>query len=145
MRTLIFLLTILSLLILFVSLIVRTLRHKSIKQILKVLILTVASYIIVWFAFYLKSTYIIVPLNTDICFDDWCATVAQIEKGPDIQKQSTASATDSTLVVLDIKMSNHARGIAQKPSEPRVFLIDGNGNRYNYSVKGSRKTNLYSI
>ena len=39
---------------------------------------------------------------------------------------------------ITIKMSNHARGIAQKPSEPRVHLIDGKGHYWPYSVKGQQ-------
>jgi len=35
-------------------------------------------------------------------------------------------------------MSNHARGIAQKPSEPRVHIIDERGNSYSYSAEGQQ-------
>ena len=35
-------------------------------------------------------------------------------------------------------MSNHARGIAQKPSEPRIHIIDGNGNIYSFSEAGQQ-------
>jgi hypothetical protein len=33
-------------------------------------------------------------------------------------------------------MSNHARGIAQKPSEPRIHILDSDGNKFGYSPKG---------
>jgi hypothetical protein len=33
-------------------------------------------------------------------------------------------------------MSNNAKGIAQKPSEPRVHIIDDNGNSYSFSPEG---------
>lgn len=35
-------------------------------------------------------------------------------------------------------MSNHARGIAQKPSEPRVIIKDDNGKIYTYSPEGQK-------
>jgi hypothetical protein len=40
--------------------------------------------------------------------------------------------------VLHIKMSNHARGIAQKPSEPRVHILDGQGHIYTFSKGGQQ-------
>jgi len=33
-------------------------------------------------------------------------------------------------------MSNHARGIAQKPSEPRIHILDGQKQAYAYSIRG---------
>ncbi|MBK7305476.1 MAG: hypothetical protein IPI30_21340 [Saprospiraceae bacterium] len=35
-------------------------------------------------------------------------------------------------------MSNHARGIAQKPSEPRVHITDEKGNSYSFSLAGQQ-------
>jgi hypothetical protein len=35
-------------------------------------------------------------------------------------------------------MSNHARGIAQKPSEPRIHIIDGQGHSWVFSKEGQQ-------
>jgi len=98
----------------------------------------IVGYIALWLAFDLTAKFTIVPLGTDVCFDDWCASVTQIESSPEIQQQFSPGKTDSTWIVLHIRMSNHARGIAQKPSEPRVHIIDQQGNVWPYSKKGQQ-------
>ena len=35
-------------------------------------------------------------------------------------------------------MSNHARGIAQKPSEPRIHIIDEQGHWWSFSKDGQQ-------
>ena len=50
----------------------------------------------------------------------WCITINNM-------KQLPAISRDSTEFVLAITMSNHSRGIAQRPSEPRIHLIDDHG------------------
>ncbi len=134
MKSLIFLLSILSLLFLLITLIVKALKGKSIRQTVNILVSIILGYSLIWLIFYFESSYTTIPLGTDVCFDDWCATVTSIEKENDLTKKMTTSL-DSTVIVLHIKMSNHARGIAQKPSEPRVHLIDVNGNTCSYSSK----------
>lgn len=70
--------------------------------------------------------------GTDVCFDDWCATVTGVEK--------TAGANaDSSRIILHITVSNHARGIAQKPSEPRIHIIDADGHYWGYSESGQQE------
>ncbi len=138
MRTLIFLLAILSLFVFLIALVIKIVRRESVRQTIKNMAFIVLAYFILWLSFYLKSTDIAVPMGTDVCFDDWCATITQIEKGPELQKQVQFFITDSTAIVLHVKMSNHARGIAQKPSEPRIRLIDTKGNYYAYSVQDEK-------
>jgi hypothetical protein len=139
MTTLLFLLTFLTLLVMVIRLIVKAIRRKPLKQTLKVMGIIAGGYLILWTVFYFISSFTTVPLGTDVCFDDWCATVTKIEKGPAIKIGLPSSPPDSAWMVLHIKMSNHARGIAQKPSEPRIHLIDGKGNYWAYSVRGQRQ------
>jgi hypothetical protein len=138
MATLLFLLTFLSLLILLIRLIIKAIRHKPVKPTLKTIGIIAGVYLVLWTGFYIKSSFITVPLGTDVCFDDWCATVTQIETSGAAQTKLPPLGTDSTWVILHIKMSNQARGIAQKPSEPRVHLIEENGNYWEYSAKGQQ-------
>ena len=35
-------------------------------------------------------------------------------------------------------MSNHARGIAQKPSEPRIHILDAKNTAWPYSIAGQQ-------
>jgi hypothetical protein len=62
-------------------------------------------------------------VGTDICFDDWCATVDSLQ-------QVFLTSHDSAAYDLVITTSNHTRGIAQRPSEPRVHLIDDQGRNW---------------
>ena len=95
----------------------------------------IAGYAGLWLICYFISGYLTVPLGIDTCFDDWCATVTRVEIAPGFLP---APPADSTWVVLHVKMSNRARGIAQKPSEPRVHLIDGRGGYWAVSDKGQQ-------
>lgn len=90
-----------------------------------------------WGIFYLMSRDKPVPLRTDICFDDWCATVTKIEK-PIFLGMENQKLNPQGQFIINIKMSNHARGIAQKPSEPRVHIIDEKGNSYSFSPVGQQ-------
>jgi hypothetical protein len=139
MATLLFLLTFLSVLVLFITLIAKALRNKPIKRTLKAIAFIIGAYSFLWFIFYVKSNYLVVPLGTDVCFDDWCATVVKIDKSNDVQKKIMSVSPDSTYIVLHVVMSNHARGIAQKPSEPRIHLIANKGRYWNYSVNGEQQ------
>jgi hypothetical protein len=136
MATLLFLLTFLALLVLAITLVIKALRRKPIKSTLKIIGYMFGGYVVLWLIFYLISGNVTTPLGTDVCFDDWCAAITQIEKGPDLKTKLPPPAADSMWVVLYVKMSNHARGIAQKPSEPRIHLIDDKGNYWAYSQKG---------
>jgi len=42
-------------------------------------------------------------------------------------------------IILHIKMSNRAKGIAQKPSEPRVHIKDEKGNSWSFSAQGQKE------
>ena len=87
-----------------------------------------------WIIFYFKGTLIAVPFGTDVCFDDWCATITQAETPKALGRQNP----HGQFIVLHIKMSNHARGIAQKPSEPRIHIIDGQGHWWAFSKDGQQ-------
>ncbi|MVN20932.1 hypothetical protein [Mucilaginibacter arboris] len=138
MKSLIFLLSILSLLFLLIALIVKALKGKPIRQTFKILVSIILGYSLIWIIFYFKSSYTTIPFGTDVCFDDWCATVTSIDRENELTKKIAGMSADSARIVLHIKMSNHARGIAQKPSEPRVHLIDAKGNLYPNSAKAQQ-------
>ena len=84
--------------------------------------------------FYYKSSEKIVLPGTDICFDDWCATITKAEQMNALGDEKP----NGQFIILHIRMSNHARGIAQKPSAPRVHIIDGNGHSFSISEKGQK-------
>jgi hypothetical protein len=125
MTTLIFFITVLVLLILFIRIIVKLIRRKPVTVTIKIILAIILAYSALWIIFGLTRKRMPVPMGTEICFDDWCATVS---------KSTVSTVGDSMQVVLTITMSNHARGIAQKPSEPRVHILDTYGHAWPYSL-----------
>jgi len=138
MASLLFLLTFLTLIVLLVILMIKAFRHRPVKKTVRSIAFIALGYAIIWQVLNLISKDVPVPLGTDSCFDDWCATVIKTENGPAVQNQFSALHTDSTYIILHIRMSNHARGIAQKPSEPRVHLLDDKGRARAYSANGQQ-------
>jgi hypothetical protein len=124
MTTLIFLLTVVTLLVMVIRTSIKLIRHKPVRRTLITMGVIFACYGLAWMVCKLSQKIVPVPLGTQVCFDDWCATVTSTER------QVTG---DSALIVLHMEMFNNARGIAQKPSEPRVYILDSNGHAWAYS------------
>lgn len=137
MSTLLFLATVLALIVLIVRALVRGIRKKPVIPTLRLAGMVLAAYALLWVVWYVKSTDRPVPLGTDVCFDDWCATVTGVES-PYIPGNGSGIPPHGHFIVLHVKMSNHARGIAQKPSEPRIHIIDSKGHAWAYSAEGQR-------
>jgi len=138
MTALIFFGTIITLLIFLIRLIIKVIKHKTITSIFRTLVIIVLSYSGLWGIFYFISSDKVVPFGTDICFDDWCATVTKVERPKTLSMEHQELNPQGQFIILNIKMSNHARGIAQKPSEPRVHIIDEKRNSYSFSAEGQQ-------
>ncbi len=135
MATLIFFATIVSMIALVIILLVKLIRRKRVTAILRAVVIIVISYCLLWGFFYIKNiNNKVIPFGTDVRFDDWCATVTKIEHPATIGGVNPSGQ----FIVLHITMANRARGIAQKPSEPRVHIIDGQGDYWAYSQKGQQ-------
>ncbi len=134
MATLVFLLTLIAIIVFSIQIFIKLFKHKSIKNSLRLLIIIMAAYSLLWIFFYFKSAEIIVPLGTDICFDDWCATITKVEN----MKALGDEKPKGQFIILHIRMANHARGIAQKPSEPRIHIVDGRRHSFSFSEKGQK-------
>ncbi len=132
MDALLFFAAVISIFILIIRLIIKLIKQKNIISTAKYIGLIFLLYSILWTIFYFKSTNKTVPLDTDICFDDWCATVKTYEKAEKIDTQ----IPNGQFFILTIKMTNKARGIAQKPSDPRIHIIDDKGNIWGTSTIG---------
>jgi hypothetical protein len=138
MSTLIFLGTVITILVLLVKMIVWLFQKKNVLSTLRTMGIIILGYAILWLIFYFTSSLKTVPLGTDICFDDWCATITAFEKSDSLGKENHISRAKGQYIILFIKMSNHARGIAQKPSEPEVHIIDDKGNYLSFSEGGQQ-------
>jgi hypothetical protein len=106
-----------------------------IGSVLRAILVVVFSYSLLWGIFYVvNAEEQPIPLGTDVRFDDWCATITKIERPETIGDKSP----DGQFVVLYITMTNKAKGIAQKPSDPRIHIIDHQGHKWAYSEDGQR-------
>ena len=135
MATLIFLGTLISLVIFFVKIILRLINHRPLWSLIRTTIIIIISYCLIWIVFYSISSDKPIPFGTDVCFDDWCATVTSFEH---FENDSVELNPKVQFIILHIKMSNHARGISQKPSEPRVKLADSDGTTFTFSKEGQQ-------
>jgi hypothetical protein len=132
MATLIFLTTFFTIIILVIRIIIKTVRHKSVLTSVRLLAIVFLTYGVLWVISYFISGNKAISLGTDICFDDWCVTVTKIERQPAIGNEKAKGQ----FIILHIKMSNRAKGIAQKPSEPRVHIIDEQRHLWTFSKQG---------
>src|SRR6185312_1969645 len=76
----IFLVSFIAVFILFVRLISKLIKHKSIGSTLRLIVIILFGYTFLWIIFYFVTTETAVPFGTDVCFDDWCATITQAER-----------------------------------------------------------------
>jgi len=129
MTTLIFMLTVLGMAVQLSIIIIKAISDQPVKPSLKAMGWIVLTYIVLWVVFDLTRKQVNIPPGTDVCFDDWCATVLKAERQPD---------TDSIRIALRVRVSNHARGIAQTPSEPRVHILDQTGRSWAYSTAAQK-------
>ena len=134
MTGLIFIATFITVLILVLRVIIKLIKHKSYSATLRTITIILFCYGLLWVIFYFKSNETAVPFGTDVCFDDWCATITQAERPKTLGKQNP----QGQFIILHIRMSNHARGVAQKPSEPRVHIMDGKGHLWAFSKEGQQ-------
>ncbi|KAA9037135.1 hypothetical protein FW778_17045 [Ginsengibacter hankyongi] len=121
-----------TILILGVRIVIKLIGNKPISKTIKIFLVVVLTYIFLWTIFLYKSGLTTNNFGEDVCFDDWCATILSYDKFEKIGDQNSLGQ----FIVLTIKMTNRARGIDQKPSEPRVHIIDEKGNSWGVSPVG---------
>ncbi len=138
MTTLIFLGTVITILILLITVISKVTKHKNVSSGIKLIIIVVLTYSFLWVIFYFISVDRDVSFGTDICFDDWCATVTKFEISKTLGKENHLLIPHGEFIILHIKMSNHAKRIAQKPSDPRVHIIDEQNHSWSFSEEGQK-------
>jgi hypothetical protein len=138
MGALIFLAIVVTILIVIIRIIIKLIQGRSIMPNLKRIAIGACIYSIVWVIYYCAGTYKSIPLGSEICFDDWCTTVSEIESPLSLGTENNLLHPNGKFFVLHLKMINEAKRIAQRPSEPRVHIIDEKGTRYAYSETGQQ-------
>ncbi|HEV7230735.1 MAG TPA: hypothetical protein VGO45_05370 [Bacteroidia bacterium] len=135
MASILFLITLAAVFILLIRMIRNTLTGRQVVPSLKLLAIILGSYGLLWLLAYSAQKDKPVPFGTDICFDDWCATVLKVEKTASL---GTGLQSQGSFYILHVRMSNHALGIAQKPSEPRIHIVDSMGHSWSFSKEGQQ-------
>jgi len=138
MGAIIFLAIVITILTLCIRIIVKLIQHKSIASILRTVAIVTGSYSVLWIIYYFSGSYKVIPLGTEICFDDWCATVTKIDSASVLGMGGDPLHSHGKFYILHLKMINEAKRIAQRPSEPRVHIIDEKGTRYAFSERGQQ-------
>jgi hypothetical protein len=138
MSTLLFLAVIMLVLVLMAGILSNAIRRRSVQKNARLLTGVVAAYVLIWVICYFSSGDKPVPFLTDVCFDDWCATVEGVDTAGTLGMGRNAIRAQGVFLILHVRMSNHARGIAQKPSEPRIHIVDGQGNVWAFSSRGQQ-------
>jgi len=72
------------------------------------------------------------PFGTDLCFDDWCATVTSLQNAP--------ASSGSRVVTANVRVSSIAKRVTQRGSDPRLYLIDAGGTWYSAAPSPSDPT-----
>jgi hypothetical protein len=130
---LVFFTLLLAIAILSVTLAYRKLRRRQIRGLATATLVCLLAYSVVLLAVSLRSETRQLAPGTEKCFDDWCATV--IATRSLISNQGRATK----LVAVTLRIANHARKMAFRPSQPRVTLTLGDGNAAVRSDRGQRE------
>ena len=83
MTTFIFLVCFICLLLLILRVITNAVLGKDIVVLIRMILILVSGYILLWLVFFACRQDKEVPLGVDTCFDDWCAMVTGAEYGAD--------------------------------------------------------------
>ena len=136
MTTFIFLAFFICLLLLVLRLITNAVQGKDVVVLIRMILGLVAAYILLWLVFFAFRQDKEVPLGVDSCFDDWCAMVTGAEYPVTLGRPDRPVYPQGQFILLYVRMSNHARRVGQKPSFPRVVLLDARGRSWGYSERG---------
>ncbi len=99
-------------------LVYRRLRHRRSRFHRIAILVCVGAYAAILVGFSLSSKTRQLPLGTDKCFDDWCATVTGARSLP-----NSNGPVDTKLVAVSFRVTNRARRAVFRPSQPRVALV----------------------
>lgn len=78
----------------------------------------------------------VLAIGENWCFDDWCVAVDSVAVASDVGPSDHAVQANGVFYVVRLRLSNHARGRAQRASSAAVHLLDDLGHRYEVSHEG---------
>jgi len=84
----------------------------------------------------LASPQCILALGESCCFDDWCVAVEDVTLARELGQGERIARANGVFCVITLRLSNRARGRAQRASSAAVHLVDGQGRTYDISPQG---------
>ena len=78
----------------------------------------------------------VIAFDQDRCFDDWCMAVEDVTQVRVLGQSEHQIQAKGMFYVVALRLSNHARGRAQRASSTTVHLVDGQGQLHNISLEG---------
>jgi hypothetical protein len=100
----------------------------------KILGSLVAGYLLVVVIVSLASPQRVVATGDNLCFDDWCVAVHDVQFTHEIGP----ARASGIYYEVNIRISNRARGRAQRENGAIVYLLDSEGRRYDPSDSAQR-------
>lgn len=70
------------------------------------------------------------------CFDDWCVAVEDVTLARELGQGDRLAEANGVFYVIELRLSNRARGRPQRASSAAVHLVDGEGRTYDLSPRG---------
>ena len=101
---------------------------------LKILGSLVAGYLLVVVIVSLASPQRVIATGENLCFDDWCVAVHDVQFTHEIGP----ARASGIYYEVNIRISNRARGRAQRENGVIVYLLDSEGRRYDPSDAAQR-------
>jgi hypothetical protein len=101
---------------------------------LKILGSLVAGYLLVVVIVSLASPQRVIATGENLCFDDWCVAVHDVQ----FTREIGPARANGIYYEVNIRISNRARGRAQRENGVIVHLLDSQGRRYDPSDAAQR-------
>jgi hypothetical protein len=84
----------------------------------------------------LLSPQRVLAMHQNHCFDDWCLSVEQVVQQPVIRSASMLVRAHGVFVLVTVRVSSQARAITQRARDAQVYVLDGQGQRYDLNPAG---------
>lgn len=109
-------------------------RWKLVRRLCLGLAIYISLYAILLISVALVSPQQVVAMHQLRCFDDWCASVEQVEQRPAIGP----ARASGIFYLVTIRVASQAKRISQRALDAAVFLMDERGVRYAISPQGQK-------
>lgn len=110
-------------------------RRRTAKRLLKILGAGWVGYLLIVFLAAAASPQQIVPLRQNLCLDEMCFAVVNVQTAPQLGARSQPVQANGIFYIVTVRMSSHARGRAQSENGVRALLWSPN-REYEISPRG---------